>query len=503
MTTIDRRPTWLSSRLAGALAAIVTLAHGIAVDQPLAAIVSLGGAVGLVGTARRLASDRTETLREERAGTTVWFVASLFVLLAPTTWLGPLAMVVVYLPLAGVIFVGLSGADAIHGDNANSFFSVCWRTRDVFALAAIALGAIQTGALLALVAASARAIVSAPTSGLVAAIVLLEGVLYGVAITLPAALRELDERVGTVGDERVATVTVGDEPIEESLKAVSSWVHDNVLLVVVQVVLVVLAGPFLERSMLATGPVGHTVVAVFTSGVLHLPLIVVVVLSALVVGGGFVHEILTTRAWIDPPALATDAAGSLVAVVVIGAGSLVVPKTLTEMVFPPTTEQLGLFYGPGAVILLVTAVIALCLPIFLSVTTYVAALTGLSSDRSAGFLVGAALVLTGSIVAAEAGLSALVVFVGVGAAVLVWEFGEQASYLGVVIGNDGVSDGVETVHAAAAIGVAAVGIAIASAVGYVIGPLWVGSERATLSIVFSLVAAVFVLAAASADRTAD
>jgi len=503
MTTIDRHPTWLSSRLAGALAAVVVLAHGVAVGQPLAAIVCLGGAVGLVGTAGRLASDRTKTPRDERAGTTLWFVTSLFVLLAPTTWLGPLAIAVIYLPLTGVVFVGLAGAGAIDGTHADSFFSVCWRTRDVFALAAIVLGAIQTGVLLALIVGGTRAIVSAPTTGLVAALVLLEGVLYGVVIALPAALRELDERVGTDSAERVATVTVGDRPIEESLRTVSSWVHDNVFLVVVQLGFVVFAGPFIERAVLATGPVGHTVVAVFTSGVLHLPLLVVVVLSALVVGGAFVHEILTTRAWIDPPALATDAAGSLVAVVVIGTGSLVVPRALTEAVFPPTTEQLGLFYGPGAVILLVTAVIALCLPIALSVATYVAALTGLSSDRSAGFFVGAALVLTGSIVAAEAGLPALVVFVGVGAAVLVWEFGEQASYLGVVVGNDGVSDGVETVHATAAIGVAAAGVAIASVVGYVIGPLAVGSERATLAIALSLVAAVFVLAAASADETAD
>ena len=503
MTELDRKPTWLSSRLAGVLAAVVVLVHGIALGEPLAAVVGLGGAVGLSWAAGRLARDRTAVARNDRAATAVWFVASLFALLAPVTWLDPRAFVVLYLPLTGAVFVGLAGTDAIDGEHADSMFSVCWRTRDVFALGAIVLGAIQSGAVLALAAGGTRVLTSIPASGLTAAIVLLEGVVYGTVIALPAALRELDERIGTDSAERAATVTVGDEPIEESLDAVSSWIHSNALLVVVQLGLVVVGGSFLERTLLAAGPVGHTVVSVFTSGVLHVPLLVVVVLSALVLGGAFVHEILTTRAWIDPPALATDAAGSLLVLGVIGTVSLAVPDVLTDVVFSPTAEQLGLFYGPGAIILLWMAVVALCLPIVLSLATYGATLTGLSSDRSAGFLVGSALVLTGSVVAAEAGLSALVVFVGVAAAVLVWEFGEQASYLGTVIGSDGVSDGVETVHVTAAVGVAAVGVVVASGVGYVVGPLSVGAERATLAIALSLVTATFVLVAASEDEATD
>lgn len=503
MTTIDRRPTWLSSRLAGALAAVVVVVHGIAVGQPLSALVALLGAVGIVAAAGRLARDRDETARNERAGTTLWFVASLFVALAPVTWLDLLATAVVYLPLAGVVFVGLASAAAIDGEHADAFFSVCWRTRDVFALGALVLGAIQSGGLYVLAVGAANGVVSIPAGGLVGAIVLLEVLLYGVTITLPAALRELDERVGTDSAERLATVTVGDEPIEESLRAVSSWVHQHALLVVVQLALVVIGGPSLERTLLAAGPVGNAAVAVFTAAILHVPLLVIVVLSTLVVGAAVVHEILTTRAWIDPPALATDAVGGLAGVLVIGTLSLVVPRVLTDAVFPGQTEQLALFYGPGAVVLLWLAVVALCVPIVLSLGTWLAARTGLSSDRSAGFLVGAALVVTGSVVAAEAELSGLVVFVGVAAAVLVWEFGEQARYLGVAIGSDGVSDGVETVHATAALGVAAVGVTVASAVGYVIGPVSIGTDRAALAIALSLVAAVFVLVATAEDEAGD
>ena len=86
------------------------------------------------------------------------------------------------------------------------------------------------------------------------------------------------------------------------------------------------------------------------------------------------------------------------------------------------------------------------------------------------------------------------VFVGVAVAILVWELGEQATYLGTTIGSDGISDGVEAVHATAALGVAAVGIAVASVVGYVLGPLTVAPERALLGIALSLVAVVFVVA---------
>jgi hypothetical protein len=494
MTAIDRRPAWLSSGLAGTLAAIVTLGHGFAVGHPLATIVGVLGAAGLVKSAGRLAVDRTETQRGERAGTTVWFVVSLFVLLAPTTWVGPAASAVLYLPLVGVVLVGLAGADAIAGEHADAFVSVWWRTRDAFVLGAAVLAGIQTGAAITLVTAGSRGFLSVSSWGVVPAILLLEVLGYLLVVALPMAQRELDARVGTESAERVATITVGDAPIEESLDTVRAWIHVHKLVVVGQLVLLVLAAPFLERLLLSTGPVGFWIEAALTAGVIQFLLLVPLVLSVLVLVGAFVHELVIGQAWIDPPAMATDAVGGLAAVLVVGVLSLVIPETVSEIVFDEYGERLATFYGPGAVLLGILAGLTLNVPIVHSLASSGVVVAGFASDRSSGFLLGASAVLLGAVVAAEVRLPAVVVFVGVAVAILVWELGEQATYLGTTIGSDGISDGVEAVHATAALGVAAVGIAVASVVGYVLGPLTVAPERALLGIALSLVAVVFVVA---------
>jgi hypothetical protein len=494
VTAIDRRPAWLSSGLAGTLAAIVALVHGFSVGHPLAAVVGLLGAVGLYRVAGLLAVNRTETPRGERAGTTLGLVVSLFVLLAPTTWLGLTASVVIYLPLLGVVLVGLASADAITGEHADAFISVWWRTRDVFVLGAAVLAVIQTGVAVTLVTAGSRGFLSVTAWGVVPAILLLEALGYLLVVCLPMAQRELDARVGTERTERVATITVGDALIEESLGEVKAWIHNHVVLVIGQIVLLVLATPYLEGLLLSAGPAGVWIRTISTAGFLHVIVLVPLVLSMLVLAGAFVHELVTAQLWIDPPAMATDAVGGLLAVLAVGTLSLVIPETVSEIVVSEYAARLARFYGPGAVLLGVLAVLALSAPIVLSLASSGAVVMGLASDRSSGFLLGASAVLLGSIVAAEAGVSALVVFVGIAAAILVWELGEQASYLGTTIGSDGISDGVEAVHAAAALGVAVVGIAVASIVGYVIGPLTVAPERALLGIALSLVAAVFVVA---------
>lgn len=498
--TLDRRPAWLSAGLATGLVATLTLVFGVFLGRPLTTVVGLTGAVGVARTATTLASSRAETARIDRAGASIVFVLGILLLVVPWLWLPPADAFVVTSLVVATAFVGLAGADAVAGPETGPLFSVCWRSRDVFAVAAVVFGVVQSGLLVTILSSSVTLASRQLRTSFVGAVVSLEVLVYLVLLLLPKAQRALEERVGTTGAERIATITVGGRSVESTLGHVRSWVHDNVAVVALQLVILLIRGAFVERLLLAADPIGPLLRALLASGVVHLPLLLVAILSGLVLVGAFVHSLLVENTNVDPPAMAADSVGALVVATVVGAISLALPAHLTGLVFVGSPAEMATVYGPAAILLGTLAVVALAVPIAITLLSMLATATGLASSRTSGFLVGAGLVLFAAVVGAEQELPAILIFVAVAVAILTWDLGEQARYLGVMIGNSGVSDDVETLHATAAIGVGVVGVLIAAVAGYLLGPVTTTASQAFFGLALAVVAAVLAMATLKRGR---
>jgi len=317
-------------------------------------------------------------------------------------------------------------------------------------------------------------------------------VVYALVVSLLWAQRELDERLATERVRQTVAVTVGGRSVHGTLRAVHTWVRDHWIVAGVQVVGVFLLGGTVEAVLLSAEPAGPLVVVLFASGLAHALVGILVAVALSVRIGAFVHDTVF-RPLQDPMATGTDVTGAVLVVVGIGLLSLLVPDALTSVLPSGAATDLSSLVGPAAVLVGLLALVGIVVPLVVFILTQTAVVAGLAAERTSGFLIGSALVLLGSIVAAEQGAPAVVVFVGVAVAVLAWEFGEQATYLGVTVGDD-TDDVVETVHAVAAVAVGVVGVAVASGVGYLLGPLSVGPDRAVVAIVLALVAAVAAVA---------
>lgn len=105
-----------------------------------------------------------------------------------------------------------------------------------------------------------------------------------------------------------------------------------------------------------------------------------------------------------------------------------------------------------------------------------------------------------TVVAAESGASALLAFVGVAAALLAWDAGEYGTTLRRQLPGTTTRE-VELAHATASVLVATVGVALATAAAYVVGPLRAADGSATLALAGALVALVaFLLVARGSGR---
>jgi len=490
MTGPDRQPAWLTSRLAAALVSALVVVHGFVAGVPVVAFLALLGALALVRVARSLAADRSDVARTERAVSTIGFVLGALVVVLALAHLDPIARALVGLPIAGFVLIGFAGHGAIYGPHAGAFTSVYRRSRATFVVAALFFAFVV---LLSTTVARGVAWLPALFSwrfGI--ALVAFELVVYALVVSLLWAQRELDERLATERVRQTVAVTVGGRSVHGTLRAVHTWVRDHWIVAGVQVVGVFLLGGTVEAVLLSAEPAGPLVVVLFASGLAHALVGILVAVALSVRIGAFVHDTVF-RPLQDPMATGTDVTGAVLVVVGIGLLSLLVPDALTSVLPSGAATDLSSLVGPAAVLVGLLALVGIVVPLVVFILTQTAVVAGLAAERTSGFLIGSALVLLGSIVAAEQGAPAVVVFVGVAVAVLAWEFGEQATYLGVTVGDD-TDDVVETVHAVAAVAVGVVGVAVASGVGYLLGPLSVGPDRAVVAIVLALVAAVAAVA---------
>ncbi len=123
-------------------------------------------------------------------------------------------------------------------------------------------------------------------------------------------------------------------------------------------------------------------------------------------------------------------------------------------------------------------------------------------EDAPGLAVGVGLLLLATVVAAESGASALLVFVGVAAALLAWDVGEYGTTLRRQLPGTTTRE-VELAHATAGVLVAAVGVALATVAAYVVGPLRAADGSAALALVGALVALVAFLLVARGSGTAE
>lgn len=478
----DRRPTWLSSRLSLSLVVTLTLVYGIVLRVPVATAIGLIGAGGIINAAESVTNP--DASRRDRAMGSVGLAISALVVLVAGSLIGAR---VVWLPLASVVLVGFSGSDAIFGGENGELFSVCGRSRDVLAVAGVVLALVQTGLLWESVALTTKTVTDTFDQFLGFAILALEGLIYVVASSLPVAQRELDERVGSPQTEQFVTVSVGGRQVDEALIVVREWFHSHLVLVFVQAVALLFGSGYVESVLWAGQPVGPAIAAVFTSGILHLLLALIAIVAVFVIVGAKVHEWITATNAFDPPAAAAGATGGFVIATVVTPVSMLFPRSFQSLLAGAIAGIAGVV-GPGAALLWFIAGVLMAVSLSILVTSLVAWLSSLASLRTSGSFVSAVLVLVAAVAAAETGISAVIVFASVAVAVLVWDLGEQASYLGVTIDESGRSDEAEAVHAMGAIGVGVAAVAVASGASYLLEPLSIASDQATVALVLSLVA---------------
>ncbi|WP_135362675.1 hypothetical protein [Halosimplex halophilum] len=237
-------------------------------------------------------------------------------------------------------------------------------------------------------------------------------------------------------------------------------------------------------SALAARPlVGRVVDAVLLTGVAHATLGVVLALSLCVAAAPALHRAVVFWTGYSPGDTVGYAAGGLVAVAVTYLASVAAGLALDRSVGTGTV--------PGPVVVAVSALVAtLCA--LVAVLAFVRGLglaTATLVRRAEGFAVGAALLVVGTALLADA-LPTLVVVAGAAGALAVWDLGVHA------VGFERDLRGVrpptrtELVHATATGGVLAVAVAVALVVGYFAVPVRVPDERATVALALVMVSLV-------------
>jgi hypothetical protein len=276
-----------------------------------------------------------------------------------------------------------------------------------------------------------------------------------------------------------------------------------------QVLALVLGGNVVVELLLgATWLFGDAVAVTLQSGVLHGALLLVLLVEGAVLFGELARGAATTALSPNPPKSLSYGAGgiALCVLVPLATGG----AALASWLLGPSTDLtlLGGTWAAAAAVLAL-AVVALGVVFAIEVTGVAIAERGLLPDRASGFAIGATLLFVAAIAVVPAKsaptvtvFDTAVTFVGVAAALVTWDLGENAVDLGSHLGPATETRRAEVVHATGSLAVAAAGAVLAMLSVVVLGPLQVpGSGRAVAALGLSLVALLaFVLAL---DRRPD
>ncbi|NEU58203.1 hypothetical protein [Halorussus sp. MSC15.2] len=360
-----------------------------------------------------------------------------------------------------------------------------WRSATVLAVGAVLGVLLYTGVFVALFRVGTDAVPVVASSAL-ALLVVLQIELLLVVELVHVAVPVLDRWLPESRDLRAATVERFGFRAEDLPRAY--WA-----VFALQVILALSSwGPRWFGAFLDSLSVfGDAVALLLFSGVLHVPL------AALI---GFLVSVLLARglqavfvAWAgsDPPQSVAHAAGGIV--------TLVAPALLA-VAFPQTVDALAGLAGPDwaetveAVGLTATVAGTMSATLFVVAAARRVLATAVApwaiTDSASGFAVSGGALFVASLVVADGGGSALAVFAGVAAALLVHDLGTHAVELGAQVGSEAETRAGEATHAVGSLLVGTGGVAFAGLTAFVMGsvPLTPPAWRARLAVALLLVA---------------
>lgn len=492
-TELDRRPATSSVALAGVLVGVFAVAMAVTVGAVavLLTLTALGGAVALVSGWSVIAEDPESASHQQLAVASVGITLGSLGLFAPLIWLSFTDAVLVLPFVWAVIFVGLNGLGCIKSGPMRWLSRLCWRSRDMVVVFAVAVIALETGALWTVLEAGVYTAVAVVGTSSTGALFVLLAECYLLLYFLPRAQTMLEERAGLSTGKGLDGIAVRGSPLDELLQSVRQTINEAWRVLLGISAFLLLFQTFLDSALLAIPVVGPSVQFVLRSGLFHWLVGVILLVALIVVCIGNLHALVEANRSVDfPEALATGTGG--VAIGLLALPTVLLPSSVGTAVVPSTLKNIVAALGPGGVVLSGTALLLLALPILLIGIPVAVSGLSLTADRTSGFVTASLLVLIGTVIGAVQGVFVLLVFVGVAVAVLVWDLGEQASYLGVHLGRETDTRGPELVHAFGSIAVGLVGIVLAALVAYLVGPIELprGSGRAYVALAFALVAAL-------------
>lgn len=490
-----RTVTRFSGRLAVGVAALATLAIGLAVGTWVVAV-GVGGALAFGWGAGALDTDENG---HRALGSVATVVGGLLVLVGVTAGArGGGSAAVTSLALLGLAAVALDATVGLGDD----------RLTPVTSSLGSSIATVIAGVAVASVLHVAAALDVA---------VLLLGVLGSVSLATAlgafVSLQLLALLTGVLMHRSRRTVEgwfPGEVPVEswaefEPLALSLSEVPRSYWAVLgLQVVLLLVPGVvgLVDVLLSNTWLFGDAVRFLLQSGLLHALLLSVVLLELAVLSAEFVRSSATSLLSPNPPKSLSYAAGGIA--LFVGVPALVAGLTVSAAVTGVGSDLLffGGSWGSAAALMSVT-VVALGVVFALVVTAVALAERSALPDRTAGFAIGATALFLAAVGASPFGAPAHVTFAGVAAALVTWDLGETAVDVGSHLGGAAETRRAEVVHATGSVGVGVAGVALATLGVHVVGPLAVPGTggRAVAALGLTLVALVaFVVAI---DRRPD
>ncbi|PSP77335.1 hypothetical protein BRC81_10170 [Halobacteriales archaeon QS_1_68_20] len=181
----------------------------------------------------------------------------------------------------------------------------------------------------------------------------------------------------------------------------------------------------------------------------------------------------------------------------LGAGGVLLAVLVPVVVVAATVTDLGSLrvdHAPRTAVLALGGLALAIGALYVLVAGVFASVLALGGRRP-DVVGGSGLVLLATVAAAAADAPPLVIFAGVAATVAAWDLGSTAGDLGDHVGRDTESRRAEVVHATGTLGVGVVGVGLATAAIYLLGPLATSAEQAGAAALLAL-AGLLVLAGA-------
>ncbi|MFC4549786.1 MULTISPECIES: DUF7519 family protein [Halorussus] len=473
----ERGATRFSATLAATVAVAAALALGVAAGDALGVVATLAGAVAVALGVRAL----TIETNDRRAAGSVGVVLGTVAFAAAALFGRYLAFVVGLAATAAIVNAVVDFDD----DLAWPVARATWRSATVLGVASVLAVCLHADVFVGTARVTADGLVAVATAHDLARLIALQVEVLAVAELLYWAVPVLDRWLPADRDVRASILGYVDFRLEDVPRTYWAFLGGQLLFALTG------GGPRWFAGLLASmSAFGDAVALLLRSGVLHLPLAAVAGFLLVVLVGRAIQLTFVSWAGTNPPRSLAFAAGGLVTV---AATALLAASPLGDAFVAAAAEtvwkeEIALFgvVGTllGSVALTLLAAAALREFGFAFVEPFV------TTDTAGGFALSAGLLLAGSIAAAELGAAPLAVFAGVAGALVVHDLGSNASELGTQVGRFAETRTGEVAHAVGGLLVAGVGVALAAASAYVLGPITtsVPAWRARLALALVLLA---------------